>query len=97
MSHLYLAEYQMRLLMCSPWRKKPLAANEGDSSAARLLWRCGCSAVQCADHKYQITACDDHFALLREVREDEERYYDAPAEPNLFAIPRSRFRGVRVV
>jgi hypothetical protein len=95
MAHVYLAEYQMRLLLCRPWRKKPLAADGTD--AVRFLWRCGCSAIQCADCKYEITACADHLPLLREVREDDERCYDAPGERELFSIPRSRFRSVRAM
>jgi hypothetical protein len=96
MAHLYLAEYQMRLLLCRPWRKQPLGPG-GYSTEIRLLWRCGCSAVRCADHKYEVTACSDHLPLLREVREDEERSYEATGECELFAIPGSRFHRLRVL
>jgi hypothetical protein len=96
MTHLYLAEYQVRLLLCTPVRKKPLAAAAG-AGAVRLTWRCGCSAVPCADGKYQITACGEHFSLLRLVREGDDRFYDAPGDRQLYPIPRTRFRNFRVI
>jgi|GEM_PF-6275796 len=96
MAQLYLAEYQMRLLLCTPWRKKALTAG-GEEGAMRLLWRCGCSAVRCRDRKYEITACNDHLPLLREIREDDDRFYERSGERELCPIPHTRLRNFRVV
>lgn len=68
-----LAEYQLRLLLCTPSEK----------IKDRLHWACGCSASACGRRKYAIAPCEMHAVLLREVREDDEPAYDSFSAPTL--------------
>ncbi len=67
---LRFAEYQLRLLLCSP------EAKGYHAGAAWMHWSCGCVGMQSGRKKYAVTPCDYHRPLLSQVAEDDERTFD---------------------
>jgi hypothetical protein len=65
-----LAEYQVRLLLCTPDQRSFRGGRE------HLAWHCGCLAVECGTKKYAVQPCESHGYLLMQVSEGEERPYD---------------------
>jgi hypothetical protein len=75
-----LAEFQVRLLLCTP----------AERCGGEMRWNCGCYAQETGIRKYQVEACEAHAGLLRQVREDDEPTYDSFSAPML-RNPHERF------
>ncbi len=67
---IYLAEFQVRLLLCTPVAREP-----------ELRWECGCVAEEQPRRKYAVTPCPYHFPLLSNVREEDEPSYECRSNP----------------
>lgn len=78
-----LAEYQVRLLLCTPDQRSFRNARE------HLAWHCGCAALKCGPKKYAVEPCESHGYLLMQVTEGEERPYDGIASVS-FVTPTGR-------
>lgn len=78
-----LAEYQVRLLLCTPDRRSFLRGHE------HLAWQCGCKALECGPKKYAVDPCESHDYLLMQVTEGEERPYDGISNVS-FVTPSGR-------
>lgn len=76
---LRLAEYQVRLLLCTPDRRSFHAGH------MHLAWDCGCSALEWEKKKYAVEPCESHGYLLTQVTEGEERPYDGIAGTSFVA------------
>jgi hypothetical protein len=61
---LRLADFQVRLLLCTPTRK--LYCDDG---RARLAWRCGCTALEMEEKMFAVWPCRAHEFLLMQVPE----------------------------
>lgn len=71
---LYLAPYQVRLLLGRPIEEVTMLVAEEHCVVHR--WRCGCSGFDDA-RRCAIGACQEHAELLCLVREEDERtHYD---------------------
>lgn len=61
---LRLADYQIRLLLCTPARKTYC-----EDGRTRMGWRCGCTAMEVEPRMYAVWPCQAHDFLLMQVPE----------------------------
>jgi hypothetical protein len=68
----YLAEFQVRLLLCRPSATHLVAISGSNLPVRRLHWSCGCAAVESEPKRYAIRPCAPHHQLLSLVKECDE-------------------------
>lgn len=83
---LRFAQYQIRLLLCSP------AVRELRAGTVRMHWECGCSASECAAKKVLLQPCTFHAPLLSQIAEDDERSFDCVSGDSVYTGYRRRVR-----
>jgi hypothetical protein len=79
MAPIHLAEFQVRLLLCTP----KVAGH------ASMHWECGCRARRAGRRRYGVVPCPEHARLLAEIREVEEPMYDLISGPTQTFEPAS--------